>query len=164
MRATLPPSSSTAIKSGYLLLLCRSEMNIGNCSALVIFLLKSAIPPTGYSSIRLITASSTRSVAGAVSALLFSARASGRTINSCPTFSLSDILPSTSFVVRTTVSSSLKINFSVLAFSSTTVTLCAHDDVRIMESDISIEATFFVNFSIFISAPYTACNSRPSSP
>ncbi len=125
-------------------------MNLGSCSALVIFLLKSAMPPTGYSSRRLITASSTRSTPGAVSALHCAARASGRTINSCPTFSLSVILPRMSFAVRTVVSSSAKVNFSVLSFSSITDTLCVHDDVRIIQIVIiNATAVCFINSPIF---------------
>ena len=46
-RATAPPSSSTAMKSGVRLAACKSALNCASCSGSVMFLPNWQMPPTG---------------------------------------------------------------------------------------------------------------------
>ncbi len=91
-RATAPPSSSTAMKSGVRLAACRSALNCASCSGSVMFLPNWQMPPTGYAcrvsrmaSVSMVTPSAFASLM--VSCGSVRSKASGRMMKSWPIFS-----------------------------------------------------------------------------
>ena len=90
-RATLPPSSSTAVNSGMALADCKSASMERTCWGRSIFLPNITIPPTGYRVSVPRMASVTQVAPGASGSSICRgsterSRASGRTRKSCPTF------------------------------------------------------------------------------
>ena len=91
-RATRPPSSSTAIKRGVPLAACISRIKLVACSGDAIFFPNRTSPPTGYwASVSAMAPDNSVTPAPAGSSIWSSvwdkSNASGRTRNSCPTFS-----------------------------------------------------------------------------
>ena len=103
-RATRPPSSSMAVKSGVSLACCKSSRNWVICCGLSRFLPKITTPPTGYSAKVWRMASVSSVTPSALASLIWScvwlkSRESGRTRKSCPTF-CSSVISSSSCCTR----------------------------------------------------------------